>query len=206
MARIGGRNLWIAVPAGLMCGAVVVTLVWLALPMVPASIAWVGDTLRAVTSRPLAAPRDGPGRSPVAFDDELECNAMYPPDLWTELVWTPDALLSQTRSEPATSVPAVFDALAPTVRLTCSWRARAGAMTLSTTLTRVPADAARIVDAALRGAGFSCAEIDEVLTCARTAGEVVEEHTVRDGFWLSSVETGWHPEDYGSRIAAHLFD
>jgi hypothetical protein len=205
MARIGGRNLWIAVPAGLMCAAVVAALVWLALPMIPVAIAWVGDTLRAATSRPLAAPQEVPARPPVVFDDELECHGMYPSDLWTELVWTPDSLLSQTRSAPATSVAAVVDALTPTVRLTCSWRARAGAMTISTTLARVGADAVSIAGAALRGAGFACTGADDALSCHRTAGHVIEEHTVRDGFWLSSVETAWHPDDYGERLAAHLF-
>jgi hypothetical protein len=29
---------------------------------------------------------------------------------------------------------------------------------------------------------------------------VREEHTLRDGLWLVSVETDWHPEEYGPRL------
>jgi len=36
--------------------------------------------------------------------------------------------------------------------------------------------------------------------CVRTQGSVREEHTLRDGLWLVSVETQWHPDDYGSRL------
>ena len=36
-------------------------------------------------------------------------------------------------------------------------------------------------------------------------GDVIEEHTVRDGLWLSSIETNWHPEDYGIRLDAYVW-
>ena len=51
MARVAGRNSWIAVPAGLVCAAVVGTLVWLSLPMVPVTVAWAGDMLRNASTR-----------------------------------------------------------------------------------------------------------------------------------------------------------
>ena len=50
MARVGGRNSWIAVPVGLGCAAIVGALVWLSLPMVPVTVAWAGDMLRNATS------------------------------------------------------------------------------------------------------------------------------------------------------------
>ena len=62
MARTGGRNAWIAWPAGLLCAAVVVSLAWLAQPMVPVSVAWVGDMLRAATHRRRRSPRRGDRR------------------------------------------------------------------------------------------------------------------------------------------------
>ena len=46
---------------------------------------------------------------------------------------------------------------------------------------------------------------DVALVCIRTTGKVVEEHTIRDGLWLSSVETVWHPDVYGARLAAHVW-
>ena len=55
MARIGGRNLWLAWPAGLLCAGVVGALVWLAVPAIPGTVLFVGDTLRAATSAPEAA-------------------------------------------------------------------------------------------------------------------------------------------------------
>ena len=48
MARVGGRNLAISWIAGLLCAGVVAGLVWLALPIMPAMAAFVGDTLRSV--------------------------------------------------------------------------------------------------------------------------------------------------------------
>ena len=66
------------------------------------------------------------------------------------------------------------------------------------------AGAAPIADAALRGRA-SRATPRRGLRCARAEGDVVEEQTFRDGLWLSSVETSWHPEDYGARIAAQVW-
>ena len=55
MARIGGRSLWLAWPVGLLCAGIVGALVWVALPAVPGTVNWIGDTLRAATSAPVAA-------------------------------------------------------------------------------------------------------------------------------------------------------
>ena len=55
MARIGGRNLWLAWPVGLVCAGVVGALAWLAAPALPATVGFVGDTLRSATSSPQAA-------------------------------------------------------------------------------------------------------------------------------------------------------
>jgi hypothetical protein len=37
------------------------------------------------------------------------------------------------------------------------------------------------------------------------SGVVLEEHTIRGGLWLSSVESAWHPDVYGERLAAHVW-
>lgn len=203
MARIGGRNLWLAWPVGLVCAGVVGALAWLAVPAVPTTIAFVGDTLRAGTARPSAeAP---PPVSAVALDGsaDIDCRDLYPRTLWGELAWSPDALLSQNRASPATAVTALVDALQPAVRVTCVWHGSRG--TIATTLSVVDVRAAPLADAALRGQGFSCEAFDSGVVCRRAGGAVVEEHAVRDGVWVASVETRWHPEQYGARLATFVW-
>ena len=48
MARVGGRNAVMAWIAGVFCTAVVVILDWIAVPMGPVVVQYVGDTLRAL--------------------------------------------------------------------------------------------------------------------------------------------------------------
>ncbi|MFC8682476.1 hypothetical protein ACFT30_13220 [Microbacterium ureisolvens] len=198
MARIGGRNRWIAVPAALLCAAVVGSLVWLSLPMVPVTIAWVGDTLRKATApQPEATPAEIPAR--IAADGgAVDCRTIYGDDLWNELLWRPGSLLNQTMAPPPTAATAFADAATPEVVVTCAWRFDAGGIV--TTLSKVDAAAASVAAAALGGEGFSCEESPAATVCSRTRAGVREEHTVRDGLWLSSVETRWHPEDYGARL------
>lgn len=204
MARIGGRSTWIAVPAGILCVAVVGALGWLALPMVPVAGAWVGDALEAAASTPAAAPVEPPVYTTPTGAEARDCRDLYPGPLWIELTWRADVLLAQSTAPPVTSVTTLVDALAPVVRLTCVWSAdRSG--TIATTLAAVAPDAAPVVEAGLRGQGFACVTADGVLRCSRTQGIVIEEHVLRDGLWLSSVETGWHPEDYGDRLAAQVW-
>ncbi|WP_203581794.1 hypothetical protein [Microbacterium hibisci] len=198
MARIGGRNRWIAVPAGLLCLAVVGSLVWLSLPMVPVAIGWVGDTLRSATApRPAATPAETPARL-AAGGGAVDCRTLYADDLWNELLWRPGSLLNQSMAAPATSATAFSDAATPEVVVTCTWRFDAGGIV--TTLARVDAATASVAAASLGGDGFSCEESSAATVCSRTRAGVREEHTVRDGLWLSSVETRWHPEDYGARL------
>ncbi|GAA2002181.1 hypothetical protein [Microbacterium ulmi] len=207
MARIPGRNPWLAWPAGIVCAAVVATLAWLALPMVPVVVAWVGESLRTATSPPVAAPVE-PSRAPLLeiaeSDDAIDCRRLYPDDLWVELAWRPEALLSQDFSAPSTSVASLTDALAPQVRVTCRWRFDGGGG-ISSTLARVASDSAAVVEAALQGEGFSCETAGAVLRCRRAQGGAVEEHAVSGDLWLSSVETGRVPEDYGARLAEGLW-
>ena len=203
MARIGGRNLWLAWPAGLLCAAVVGTLAWLAAPAVPGTVRFVGDTLRAATSAPEAAAAQPVGQTALAGSSPIDCRDLYPGPLWGELAWTPQVLLDQTHAAPATAVTALVDALQPAVAVTCTWHGIAG--TIASTLSVVAPDAAPVADLALRGEGFSCQAYGSGVTCRRDSGGVVEEQTVRDGLWLVSVETTWHPEEYGARLAAFVW-
>ena len=190
-------------PAGLLCAGVVAGLVWLALPMVPLSVTWVGDTLRSATVPP-EVPAVTRTPAELAAEGTLDCRQLYPDALWAELSWHGGALLSQSAGPPATAITSLSEALAPTPRVTCSWRLEEGGG-IVTTLAAVAVDAAAIADAALRGQGFECATEGEVLRCQRASGQVIEEHTLRGGLWLSSMESVWHPEEYGARLAAHVW-
>jgi hypothetical protein len=203
MARIGGRNSWIAVPAGMLCAGVVGALVWLALPMVPVSIAWVGDTLRSAT-----APQPTPTPAPVPAQDaaagrSVDCRSIYSDELWNELLWHPGSLLGQSLAAPTTDARAFADAATPEVAVTCVWRFADGG--IATTLSRVDADAQALAEPSLTSDGFACTSADGALDCTRMQGNVLEEHTLRDGLWLVSVETGWHPDEFGSRLARQVF-
>jgi hypothetical protein len=203
LARIGGRNSWIAWPAGLLCAAVVGTLAWLAQPMLPVSVAWVGDMLRAASTPPPVAPVAESVATLAIAPGDIDCRALYPDSLWAELTWTPNVLLSQDAAPSATAITSLTDALAPSVRLSCHWRADGG--TIVSTLAGVAADAGPIADASLRGQGFTCVSDADAVTCTRTSGDVVEEQTIRGGLWLSSVERAWHPDAYGERLSAHVW-
>lgn len=202
VAKVGGRNIWIAVPAGLLCVGVVGALAWLSQPILPATAAWMGDALRNATTH--TAPTPEASRTPGFVSAVTsDCRALYPDDLWSELTWTRGVLLSQTTAAPATSAQAIVEALTPEVRVSCTWTADGG-MSISTTVAAVSAEAAPIAEAAFIGAGFTC-DSAAGLQCTRTEGSVLEEHILRDGLWISSVETAWHPEDYDARIATHLW-
>lgn len=198
MARIGGRNSWIAVPAGMLCVAVVGALVWLSLPMIPVTVAWIGDTLRQATEpQPAATAAATPAQRAVE-GGSIDCRTMYPDDLWNELTWREGSLLNQSLAAPATAATSFADAAVPEVLVTCDWRFETGGIV--TTLSKVDPATATVAEAALSGEGFSCRTSGGELDCSRTDGDVLEEHTLRDGLWLVSVERQWQPEDYGARL------
>jgi len=202
VARISGRNLWIAIPAGMLCAAVVGALAYLAVPMLTPAASWVGAMAYNITHLPAPAVEEGTAGT-FATTEGSDCRALYPDPLWSELVWTPEVLLSQTAAAPAEVDPALAEALQPEVRVSCTWRAP-GERSISTTVAEVAADAVPVAAASLTAAGYRC-EQSGSLRCVRTSGAVVQEDIMRDGLWISSVETSWHPEDYSGRIAAHVW-
>ena len=203
MTRIGGRSLWLAWPVGLLCAGIVGALVWVAMPAVPGTVNWIGDTLRAATSAPVAAPPSPVETTALDAAADVDCRTLYPDRLWAELAWGSDVLLDQNLTPPATRITALVDALQPVVRVTCSWRSNGGQIV--TTLSRVAADASTIIEAALQGQGFHCAAFGTGVACKRKTGHLVEEQAVRDGLWLASVETSWLPEDYGAQLATRVW-
>lgn len=205
MARTGGRSLWLAVPIGMICLAVVGALGWLAAPQVPGVVGFIGDALRFGSAQNVQAEPTVPPAEVITAEDfsDIDCRALYADDLWAELVWSPDALLSQTGAAPVTAVEGLNDVLAPVVAVTCGWRSEYG--TITTTLATVADDAVTVADAALRGQGFTCDTTETSLTCSRTASGEVEVHRIRDGVWVASRESAWHPEDYAARVADQVW-
>lgn len=204
MARIGGRNAWLAVPAGLVCLGVVAALVWLATPMVPTVVQWGGDTLRAATTpKPVPADEVSPVER-AADSGDFDCRELYPDALWSELTWHGQALLAQSKAAPTTAVTELADVLQPDVRVTCAWRL-SNVGEIATTLALVGDDALLLADASLRGQGFACEAQNERLHCTRTREGVVESHSLAGGMWLSSVETTWHPEAYAARLDRYVW-
>jgi len=198
MARVGGRNAVFAWIVGIACAATVGALAFLAIPMIPASVSWVGDAVRGPsTSTPVAAGTDEASGPPTA------CDQLYDEPLWAALRFTRGAVLTPSTDAPPTTVAQLVTALAPQVSLTCSWHADAG--TVSTTLATVPADAGPIAAAALPGAGFACTSQGERTRCTRTDGDLTETIEAGGGLWLSTSETGWHPSDYIPRIAKRVW-
>ncbi|HET6302960.1 hypothetical protein [Microbacterium sp.] len=202
MARTGGRNLWIAVPAGLLCAAVVVALAYFAMPMVPVSVAWAGEVLRAATT-----PKDpGEAPPPIAMAERPDCRDLFPDDLWIELVWSRDALLAQSIAVPDTMPPTLVEALTPTVLVTCVWRGDDGRQ-LVASLARVPDETAPVAEAALRAEGFLCRTVvGGTLICRQPSGDDLVQQVLRDGVWLSIAERGWHPPGFADRLAAHVWE
>lgn len=201
MARIGGRSLWLAWPAGLFCVAAVAGLGVLAAPGVPGTVAFVGDTLRAAAGTPTAGEAE-----PAA--PATDCRHLYAQPMWSSLVWSPEVLLSQRRTPPLSTAEAVAAAGSTTV-VTCHWRGGGGRF-LETTVSTVSGEGAAAVAATLAGQGFACgttADATEIRVthCERTSGDVSEVHDLRGDRWVSSTLSGWEPDGYAATVASHAF-
>lgn len=196
MARIGGRSLWLAWPAGLLCAAAVGGLIVLAMPGVPVAVSFVGETLRAASTVPSDTGEPPP---PPASD----CRHLYSQPLWSSLVWSPGALLSQ-RHTAAASTPEAVAAAGATVVVTCHWRGE-GDRSLETTVSTVSDQGSAAVQTTLAGQGFACATEADTVHCERDAGGVVEIHDLRADRWVSSTLVDWQPRDYAAIVASHAF-
>ena len=199
MARIPGRNAWIAVPAGLICAGVVVALLWLSLPMLPVAASWVGQTAHRALTEPLITVA-APAEPVVDVDAVRDCHDLYPEDVWAELQWRADGLLAQTTTPPATVASTVAEALAPTVRLSCAW-SFPGDVVIVSTLSSVGTDAAAVAEAGFEGGGFACTSETDALHCTIARDGGVEDHVMRGGLWLATFTKGWEPGGYAERMS-----
>ncbi|MFT3798125.1 hypothetical protein [Microbacterium sp.] len=199
MARIGGRNAAFAWIVGVCCAAIVGVLALLAAPMIPASVAWVSSAMNETATPEAVATGDGAG----AAGPPTECDQLYDEALWASLRFASGSVLTPSTAAPVTTAESLVAALQPQVTLTCSWHSDKGIV--STTLATVPTDAGAIAAAALPGVGFACTTEGERTRCTRTDGDLVETIEAGGGVWLSTTETGWHPEDYANRTADRVW-
>lgn len=198
---MGGRNRVFAWFVGIVCAAVVVTILVIALPMFPAASGWFQAAYTEVQrfiDPDAAPPVPEPTETPI--DDETfdECRDLYGDALWASLRWTTGAELTPSVDPPVTTATALVDALQPQVVMTCAWTSDQGAIT--STVASVPTDAGAIAGAALPPLGFACEIRDERTLCTRTDGELVETIETAGGVWVSTSETSWHPSGYVRRI------
>ncbi len=199
VSRTGGRNSVAAWIIGVVCLAVVVTLLVLALPVLPATPGWVRDLFGSEeTSEEVV---DEPGAL------ANNCRDLYADAQWAGLQWTPESALVPSTDAPQTTVPEVTEALDPQVRVTCDWSSEDG--TISTTVAEVGSDAGDIIAAGLPEKGFTCTEITEVadrVRCVRSTDEgALETIEAGSGLWVSSLHEGWTPDQYASRIALRVW-
>lgn len=197
MARVGGRSAWIAWPAGVLCAAVVATLFVLAAPGLPGAVTFVGDTLRTGSTTPpyTDAPRvPGPAGT---------CRDLYTQPMWSALVWSPEALLTQRRTT-ALSTPEAVAAAAPTPVITCHWRGEGGRW-LETSVAAVSPEGAAAVQSTLTAQSFTCTAAEATVHCERQADGVTEIHDLRGDRWVSSTFSGWMPDGYAAVVASRAF-
>jgi hypothetical protein len=197
MARVGGRNAAFAWVVGVACAATVGVLAFLAIPMIPASVSWLGDAVR----RPR---RLRPRRRPGGRLDGVptRCADLYDAALG-DADLRPGCRADGIGGRPDDHRDALVDALRPQVVFTCAWRADAG--TVSTTLADVPTDAGPIAAAALPAAQGSPVH--------RRRAHAVHAHRRRpdgdDRGRRRSVavdeRAGWHPSEYVRRIAKRVW-
>lgn len=198
MARIDGRSVWVAIPVGVFCLAAVGALGWLALPMVPAAFGWVGSAVDGSLAAPIRS------AAPAASGAPTTCRGLYNDALWATLSLAPQAVLTPGATPPVTTATTLATALAPRVRVTCTWHGQGGA-SISTTVADVATDAGAIAAASLPGEGFGCTDQGTRVRCEKTAGDVVETIELGGGRWLSSTLTAWQPAQYSERVAAAVW-
>ncbi|WP_292831682.1 hypothetical protein [Microbacterium sp.] len=198
MARVGGRNAYIAWVVGIGCAATLGALAILAAPLLPASVSWMGTALGVPTAHPVAVePADGAGAAPT------ECDQLYGEALWASLRFSAGADLTSSQDPPTTTAAALVGALQPQVRVTCFWTAAGG--TVVTTLATVVTDAGALAASALPASGFTCEAHGERSRCTRSDGDLTETIEAGEGLWVSTSERGWHPDGYASSVADQVW-
>ncbi len=196
MARIGGRNSAFAWIVGVASAVIVGTLLVLALPLLPASVSWVGDTMGTAQPSPEETVDAGDGTP-------SECAEIYGASAWASLRTTPGSFMTPSQEAPVTTAAELVAALQPQVVFTCTWVSDEG--TVSTTLATVPPDAGAIAAASLPAAGFACGEVADRIRCTRLDETVTESIELGGGYWLSSSEAGWHPGNLTESTAQRLW-
>ena len=198
MARIGGRNSVLAWLAGLASLAVVVCLVWLAVPMTPVVAAWAENAVSGVlnppsahTASPSPSPTEvAPPPAPAAVTGPpTTCAELYPTALWDQLQAAHKTSLDESIVYPPSAVAGLPEAFGARMTLGCTWTDAEGASTV--TLAEVTASAPDTAQRVLTANGFVCTPLADGTRCDLAAGDESpgETHVLRGGLWLSVVRT-----------------
>ncbi|MBA8817634.1 hypothetical protein FHX48_002739 [Microbacterium halimionae] len=213
MAKLGGRNNWLAWPVGLICAAIIGVLVVVALPMVGPSIDWAGSALRGPTVAPRVAvePEDarlGTVAGPVESADPSasvdECHSLYTDVLWEELSSRTGGHPIQNDALPTTHATSLAAALGPKVLETCAWNATTTG-SIVTTVSEVEGGAQGIAEASLGSQGYVCSEFGDGIRCTKNIDNTREDHVFRDGLWVATQFSAWEPSLYTERVAERLW-
>lgn len=187
---------------GVVCVGAVAALVLLALPILPFSV----DLFRQGNDTASQSPDTD------AVTDG-SCREMYVEPLWATLEWTPGSSLEVSTEAPDSAAPEVVTALDLVVDVRCDWTSDRG--TIATTRASVASDAGDILRSALPPLGFVCTDITEgaprvrcVLVGKNDAGETIRIETIEagEGTWVSSVQEGWWPEQYATRVGNQVWN
>ncbi len=208
MARIGGRSVWFSWFVGIVCVGVVAGLVFLAGPMVPAVVDWSGQALRGdLGQRPEPATTEGAEETvsdPTSPGLPATCADLYPESLWSLLSTATGVELEEGAQPVSSRVSGLADAVDARVTLSCTWRGGTDTA-VSTTIAEVAADAPDAVGRVLAGAGFACSPFGLGVRCSGEVDGSSETHTVRDGVWVATIESGWEPPEYAATVEAGVW-
>lgn len=193
MARIGGRSTWFAWTVGVISAVVIGALVWLAIPALPAGVAW------------FSSPSDSEANpTPTSGGVPVECRGLFSDALWASLRSADESKLTQGTEAPVISATAVVDSLQPEVVYTCSWTATD--KSISTTVANVAADAGSIAMAALPAAGYTCSQVSaDRIRCSFSSDVLIETIEISGGKWLSTSQSAWFPQRYADRVAEEVW-
>jgi hypothetical protein len=192
LARTGGRKRVDRVAGGSAVRRGRGHLAWLAQPMLPVSVAWVGDMLRAArppaeilpvaNPSPRAAPRTGGHRLPRALPRPLVGRAHLDPGRAAVAGCGSAATAVTHAHRRADTVGADLLPLAHGRRAHDRLDPRRGG-----------SDAGPIADASLRGQGFACDHPAPTRGVHAHRGRRLEEHTIPADSGSRASRAAWHP-------------
>ncbi|PFG32169.1 hypothetical protein [Paramicrobacterium agarici] len=144
-----------------------------------------------------------------AGPNPTSCEQIYSEEMYSYLTGTGMPLNDQSVAENVGSYdPELIAVINGIEHLDCSW-GFAGDYGLTTSVTRVNADAVKTVRERMTELGYNCHDEDGGTRCLTSATEAGnrygESHFVRDGLWLATAWVNFAPEGYTPDIVQTLW-